>query len=174
MEKAKMSDKRKNNTQDPNQYANALQKRSQSPRFTAAEALTRGFGGAVKSVDAAEFERIAQNFNLNGQVIELVAGQAVEGTLVGRGPVLTVHNRNPETGVDEEKPLETWEFDVGGGIKVAIWTSFQLERDLPPLVGKYITVIRMQDVNVKGGKRVTKYAVGVLKDDSVADAEVVA
>lgn len=155
-----MSDKRKNNTQDPNAYANALTRR----QLSAGDVLARGFGGAVKSVDPDEFERIAQNFNLNGQVIELAEGQAIEGTLEGPGPVLTVHQKNPETGMEEDKPLPTWQFDIGGGLKVAIWTSYQLDRELPPLVGQYICVVRMKQVNVKGGKRVTKFAIGALKN----------
>lgn len=152
-------DKRQNQTQDPNAYANALVRKGQ---LTAAEALTRGYGGAVRNVSPGEFEEYAKRFDLNEQVVELGAGQAIEGTLLGRGLPLTVKQKNPETGVEEERALETWKFDIGNGMKLAIWTSYQLERGLPQYVGQYIVVIRGPDVNVKGGKRVTKYSFGPL------------
>lgn len=158
MEEA-MSDKRKTNSQDPNAYANALVRKNQ---VTAAEALTRGFGSAVRRVSPDEMADLAERFDLNEQIVELEAGQAIEGTLLGHGLPLTVRQKNPETGMEEERPLETWKFDIGGGLKLAIWTSYQLDRGLPPLVGKYIVVLRGPDVNVKGGKRVTKYSFGPL------------
>jgi len=114
------TDKRSNNTQDPNQYANAL------TRPQAADALGRGFGGAVKNYNANDFEQVVQNFNLSGQVVQLEPGQGVEGFLKGAGPTLTQNKINPETGRAEENPIETWAIEVEDGVTVYLMAAHQL------------------------------------------------
>jgi hypothetical protein len=121
-----MTDKRKNNTQDPNAYANALVKPAKAP--SAAEALTQGFGGVVSAVSPEEMNELAAQYDVTATLVELAQGQKIQGILLGAGPILTQNGKeiDPETGkMEESRPINTWQLQIGD-VRVCIFASHQL------------------------------------------------
>ncbi len=83
-------------------------------------------------------------------------GQFIDGIIEGAGPEVEVHD--PVTG--EAKALGTHVFNCGGA-KFALLTSYQLDRELPKLVGRRVKVTYGGQHDTKRGTRVRDFLIEV-------------
>ena len=98
------------------------------------------------------------------QFVPLDEGDAVEGFLLGRGPVQVV-------GKEQKKPHSTWLFKLEGlNVVISIRGSeiredggvFGLDRDLEPMpLGIYLHVLKKEQEEIAGGRRANKWGVTV-------------
>jgi hypothetical protein len=76
----------------------------------------------------------------------LEEGESIRGKLLGRGAPL---DRKESPDGEERAPLETWDIDVGNGIRVGILDCHQLKAELPPLIGRNVYIERGKKKSVK-------------------------
>lgn len=152
-----MADKRKSNTVDPTDFANALTK----PKSAGMASRLSGTAAAsgVETFTAEDFEKVMEEFQFGAKVVTLEAGQGIRGLYVGPGT--PVEARDPENG--DMRPLATHEFELDEGVRIKLIESHQMKAELPPLIGKQCIVIRGGETKSKAGRKVTEYLIGPRK-----------
>lgn len=94
------------------------------------------------------------------QILKLEEGDMVHGVLEGNGPTAEFQNLNPLTKEVTTSQVQTWIIaSIGGGQRVSILSSAQLDRKLAPFVGGEVKIVRGKDINTNNGQRVTEYLV---------------
>ncbi len=153
-----MADKRKNNTQDPTDFANALTK----PKGASMASRLSGTAAAsgVETFTADSFEQVMEEYQFGAKVVTLEQGQGFRNVLY-IGPGSPVETTDVETG--EPKALPTHEFELPDGVRVKLIESHQMRVELPPLIGQRIVLIRGGAQDTKKGRRVTEYLIGPAK-----------
>lgn len=152
-----MADKRKNNTQDPTDFASALTRpkgQGMASRLSGAAAAS-----GVETFTESDFEQVMTDYQFGAKVVTLEAAQGIRGLYVGPGT--PVEARDPETG--DMRPLATHEFELDDGTRIKLIESHQMKAELPSLVGKQCIVIRGGETKSKAGRKVTEYLIGPRK-----------
>lgn len=89
------------------------------------------------------------------RIVNLEAGQMVRGKYLGTGPEVEVH----DVVTGEVRNLVTHRIEVRPNIVVRLIESFQLKRELPPLLNKRVRVIKVGQVDTRRGTRVNDWVV---------------
>lgn len=108
---------------------------------------------------------VKQGFEIAPIVLKIEPGKWIVGKLLGKGePIITKERykeKNPATGeiVDVEIPksLPTWLLEHSG-VKGLIISSYQLDRDMPPFIGRRVQIYRLANEQV-GARQVARYVV---------------
>ncbi len=94
------------------------------------------------------------------QVHSLEEGEMIEGILEGRGPSTTFSQKDPVTGQEVTRVVDTWIIaSPAGNLRMSILSSVQLDRKLPPFIGGMVKIYRGKEVKTGKGFRVTDYLV---------------
>lgn len=95
------------------------------------------------------------------QVHSMEEGELVEGILEGKGPSTTFTQKDPATGQEVTRVVDTWIIaSTSGSIRISILSSIQLDKKLPPFVGGFVRIYRGKEQKTQKGFRVTDYMVG--------------
>lgn len=89
------------------------------------------------------------------RVVTLDPGKMVRGLYLGLGP--KVELTDPVTG--EVRELDTHRIEVKPGVVARLIESHQLARELPPLQGKRVRVMKLGQVSTRKGRRVNDFIV---------------
>lgn len=89
------------------------------------------------------------------RVVTLDAGKMVRGLYLGTGPVVEL--TDPVTG--EVRELQTHRIEVKPGVVARLIESHQLARELPPLKGQRVRVMKLGQVSTRKGRRVNDFIV---------------
>ena len=89
------------------------------------------------------------------RVVSLDAGQMLRGIYLGTGPNVEL----TDTVTGEVRELATHRIEVRPGMIARVIESYQLARELPPLKGQRVRVIRLNQVSTRKGRRVNEWVV---------------
>ncbi len=81
-------------------------------------------------------------------------GVRITGLLVGKGADVEI-----EDAAGDSRALGTWVFDCGNGFHFAVMTSYQLDHELPELVGKKVRVTLLGQEDTGKGRRVKNFLI---------------
>jgi len=115
-------------------------------------------GEMTKKFDArALAERVASGKrSCAPQIWSIPEGDSLCGILEGNGP----EQELAKPGTGEVHAVQTWILrGVESGLRVSILSSVQLDRKLPPLVGRYVEISRGPERKTNSGGRYTEYIV---------------
>jgi len=87
-------------------------------------------------------------------VRRLEPGQAVRGILEGEGSPIEMED--PRSG--ETKSVRTWVIKAGN-MRAAIMSGYQLDKELPSLVGKHVVIAMGEQAETRKGQRVNQYII---------------
>lgn len=83
------------------------------------------------------------------------AGQWIEARLQGEGAPVEVE----DIATGEIRQIKTWVFSGGRGLRVALMGSYQLDHELPALVGKMVRITYLSQQDTRKGTRVKDYLI---------------
>jgi hypothetical protein len=132
----------------------------------ASEALSIVGGDGIPGVGRVESPEDINSLLMAGRVLPQVhaieEGSYVRGTLLGRGPKVEYTDA-----AGDSRPLDTWNIEVAPGVVLACVSSYQLEHDLPALVGKRICILKAKKKSL-GDRQVNKFLISDLSGESAA------
>jgi len=135
---------------------NAPEDASNAPQIVTAAA------GMIRKVTQEDIQSIVTDKTMEfaPQLLKLEEGDMLEGILEGNGPEAELEQVDKATKQVKTNIVKTWIVrDANGGQRASILGGAQLDRKLPPFVGGMVKIVRGQDIETKGGFRVTEYLV---------------